>query len=261
MSGASGSKTIDRPLPVIYNCLMDDLYIKAAELLNNSRRTIALTGAGVSAESGIPTFRNDDGLWKKYDPAIYASYEVFLRDPSKYWEMRGDFIRTYNSLAPNNAHKALAKMERLGKLDQIITQNIDGLHSKAGNREVIEIHGNLQESSCMTCNREFTPANLPEGIPPYCPCGGVIKPSTVLFGEPMPEEAMERALFESSHCNLMLVIGTSATVQPAASLPVIAMDHGARLIEINPEPALFHADLRIPEQAGRALPALLDNLP
>lgn len=241
---------------------MDDLYKKATQLLHNSRRTIALTGAGVSAESGIPTFRNDDGLWKKYDPAIYASYEVFLRDPSKYWEMmRGEFIRIYDALLPNAAHKALAKMEGLGKLHRIITQNIDGLHTKAGNREVIEIHGNLQESYCMSCNREFTLSDLPDGIPPYCPCGGVIKPSTVLFGEPMPEQAMEKALFESAHCDLMLVIGTTATVQPAASLPVIAMEHGAKLIEINPEQALFHADLRIQELAGIALPALLDRLP
>lgn len=239
---------------------MEDLYKKATQLLRNSRRTIALTGAGVSAESGIPTFRNDDGLWKKYDPAIYASYEVFLRDPSKYWEMMGKFIRTYDSLVPNAAHKDLASLEKSGKLHKIITQNIDGLHTKAGNRDVIEIHGNLQESYCMSCNREFTPSNLPDDIPPYCPCGGVIKPSTVLFGEPMPEEAMEKALFESAHCDLMLVIGTSATVQPAASLPVIALEHGAKLIEINPEPALFHADLRIPEQAGTTLPALLNCL-
>ena len=228
---------------------MEDLYAKAAELVNTSHRINALNGAGVSAESGIPTFRNDDGLWKKYDPAIYASYEVFLQDSSKYWEMRRDSIGTYDSHVPNAAHRALASLENLGKLHRVIPQSIDGLHTKAGNRSVIEIHGNLQKSYCMTCNREFTPSNLPEGSPSYCPCGGVIKPSTVLFGELMPEEEMGRALFESSNWDLMLVIDTSATVQPAVSLPAIAIERGAKLIEVNPEPELTHADVRLTEQA------------
>ena len=239
---------------------MNDLYLRAAEMLRNSRRTVALTGAGISAESGIPTFRNDDGLWKKYDPAIYASYEVFLRDPSKYWQMRADFIKKFATLVPNPAHEALAELETTGKLWRIITQNIDGLHSKAGNREVIEIHGSLRESSCMDCNRQFIATEIPTTIPPRCPCGGVIKPSTVLFGEPMPEEAMAQALLESRRCDLMLVIGTSATVQPAASLPAIAREHGALLIEINPEPTLPDVDLRLPEKAGRAMTSIVTAL-
>jgi NAD-dependent deacetylase len=239
---------------------MNDLYLRAAEMLRNSRRTVALTGAGISAESGIPTFRNDDGLWKKYDPAIYASYEVFLRDPAKYWQMRADFVKKFDTLLPNLAHEALAELERVGKLQRIITQNIDGLHTKAGNREVIEIHGSLLESSCMDCNRQFINQEIPAAIPPRCPCGGVIKPSTVLFGEPMPEEAMAQALLESRRCDLMLVIGTSATVQPAAFLPVIAREHGAFLVEINPEPTLSYADLRLPEKAGQAMTSMLAAL-
>jgi len=239
---------------------MDNLYLRAAEMLRKSCQTVALTGAGISAESGIPTFRNDDGLWKKYDPAIYASYEVFLRDPSKYWEMRADSVWKYDTLVPNPAHMALAEMERIGKLHRVVTQNIDGLHTKAGNRDVVEIHGSLHESYCMDCYRRFTAQDIPSEIPPRCPCGGIIKPSTVLFGEPMPEEAMEQALLEARDCELMLVIGTSATVQPAASLPIIAREHGARLIEINPDPALPHPDLRLPEKAGRAMTSIVATL-
>ena len=239
---------------------MDDLYSDVARMLRKSRRTVALTGAGISAESGIPTFRNDDGLWKKYDPAIYASYEVFLRDPSKHWEMQSDLVRKFDPLLPNPAHKSLAELENIGMLHRVITQNIDGLHSKAGNHEVVEIHGSIQKSYCMECDHQFLAPEIPADIPPLCPCGGVIKPSTVLFGEPMPEEAMKQALLESRDCDLMLVIGTSATVQPAASLPIIASEHGARLIEINPEPAIPYADLRLPEKAGKAMASIVTSL-
>jgi NAD-dependent deacetylase len=252
--------SFDRSRTLQYDYFMNSLYSRVGGMLRESRRTVALTGAGISAESGIPTFRNDDGLWKKYDPAIYASYEVFLRDPSKNWEMQTDLVKKFDTILPNSAHKALAELESIGMLHRVITQNIDALHTKAGNNEVIEIHGNLEESYCLECDRQFLVQEIPDAIPPLCPCGGVIKPSTVLFGEPMPKEAMEQALLESRSCDLMLVIGTSATVQPAASLPIIASEHGARLVEINPEPAMPHADLRLPEKAGRALTSIVTGI-
>ena len=226
---------------------------RAAEFVAAAKRVVSFTGAGISQESGISTYRGDDGMWKKYDPAIYASYEVFLRDPSKHWEMQSDLVRKFDTLLPNPAHKALAELESIGMLHRVITQNIDGLHNKAGNHDVVEIHGSLQKSYCMECDHQFLAPEIPADIPPLCFCGGVIKPSTVLFGEPMPEEAMNQALLESRDCDLMLVIGTSATVQPAASLPIIASEHGASLIEINPDPAIPYADLRLPEKAGKAM--------
>ena len=196
-----------------------------------------LTGAGISAESGIPTFRSKDGLWEKYDPMVYASIEVFRRDPSKYWQIRGDFIRNYDTYKPNAAHRALVELEQLGIVRRVITQNIDGLHRKAGSRKVIEIHGSLREIICQQCGRTYLAPNIPEGNPPHCECGGVLKPDTVLFGEPLPPNALEAAYRESQTCRVMLVIGTSAVVYPAAHLPVMAKQKGAKIVEINLEHA------------------------
>lgn len=239
---------------------MTTLYRQAAELIAAHQACTALTGAGISAESGIPTFRSKGGLWEKFDPAVYASVEVFRQDPSKYWSIRGEFIRSYDDYAPNPGHRALADMEALGFLRHVITQNIDGLHRKAGSRSVTEIHGSLREIICTACSREFRAPLISEGCPPLCTCGGVLKPNTVLFGEPLPAEALETAWREAATCRLMLVIGTSAVVQPAASLPTLARDQGAAIIEINPERVFPGADLVIEERAGSALPGILAEL-
>ena len=159
---------------------MDVLYEDIGRLMLDLKECVALTGAGVSAESGIDTFRSKDGLWKRYDPSVYASIEVFKQDPSKYWTIRGDFIRNYDEYRPNPGHYALAELERLGLVRSVITQNIDGLHTKAGSRKVIEIHGSLRETYCLKCGKEYVAPNVPEGVPPYCDCGGVLKPNTVL---------------------------------------------------------------------------------
>lgn len=142
---------------------------------------MVLTGAGISAESGIPTFRSQGGLWEKYDPAVYASIEVFRNDPSKYWTLRGDFIRDYDRYQPNNAHLALAELEQMGIVQCVITQNIDGLHKKAGSKDVVEIHGSLREIYCLTCGKEYRAPHVPDGILPWCSCGIVLKPNTVLL--------------------------------------------------------------------------------
>ena len=232
-------------------------YRKLAELLLKKGQCVALTGAGISAESGIPTFRSKGGLWEKYDPMVYASAEVFRQDPSKYWTIRGEFIRDYDQYKPNAAHFALVDLEQAGILRHVITQNIDGLHKRAGSRSVTEIHGSLREIYCLKCGREYLAPNVPEGLPPYCDCGGVLKPNTVLFGEQLPREALERAYHEASTCNCMLAVGTSAVVQPAASLPYLARQNGAPVIEINPEKSLADADYCIEEKAGAALPAIV----
>ena len=239
---------------------MTSPYIEVAELLLTLKNCVVLTGAGISAESGIPTFRSKDGLWEKYDPMVYASIEVFRRDPSKYWQIRGDFIRDYDTYTPNAAHRALVELEQMGFVRQVITQNIDGLHRKAGSRKVIEIHGSLREITCQQCGRTYLAPNIPEGNPPHCECGGVLKPNTVLFGEQLPPEALEVAIRESSTCRVMLVIGTSAIVYPAAHLPAVAKQNGAKIVEINIERAFPDADLVVLEKAGTAMARILEAI-
>jgi len=239
---------------------MEALYKSVGEVIFECRDVVALTGAGVSAESGIQTFRDKNGLWEKYDPMVYASAEVFRQDPSKYWLIRGEFIRNYGSYQPNPGHFALADLEKMGILGHVITQNIDGLHKKAGSHMVSEIHGSLREIYCLSCGKEYLAPHVPEGDPPYCECGGVLKPNTVLFGEQLPRETLEAAYQESSTSKIMLVIGTSAMVQPAASLPSLAKQNGAVVIEVNPEKAFATADYYIAEKAGTALARIVEEV-
>ena len=239
---------------------MEEIYKKVVEVIFESKDVVALTGAGMSAESGIQTFRDKDGLWDKYDPMVYASIETFSADPSKYWTIRGDFIRNYDDFQPNPGHRALAELEKLGYLRSVITQNIDGLHTKAGNKRVIEIHGSLRETSCLRCGKEYTAPHVPDGLPPYCSCGGVLKPNTVLFGESLSQDVLNEACSEAQASKVMLVIGTSAVVQPAASLPHIAREGGSIIIEVNIEKAFPVSDYFIQEKAGIALPRILEDL-
>ena len=239
---------------------MKTRYQEVADLLVSKGKCVALTGAGISAESGIPTFRSKGGLWEKYDPMVYASAEVFRQDPSKYWLIRGDFIRNYNHYEPNPGHIALARLEQMQILRHVITQNIDGLHKKAGSINVTEIHGSLREIYCLSCRKEYLAPDVPEGQPPYCECGGVLKPNTVLFGEQLPPAALETAYHESSTCNVMLVIGTSAVVQPAASLPYLAQQNGAVVVEINLENAFPGANIHIEGKAGAVVPKIVEAL-
>lgn len=235
------------------------VYSEVAHRLIETTECVVLTGAGISAESGIPTFRTAGGLWEKYDPTVYASIEGFRTDPSKYWEIRGDFIRNYERFQPNAAHRALAEMERLGLVRQIITQNIDGLHRKAGSRKVVEIHGSLREIYCLQCRKEFLAPAVPPETPPYCQCGGVLKPNTVLFGEALPPHALETAYRSAQTCRMMLVIGTSAVVYPAAHLPAVAKENGAVVVEINIEKVFAGADFMILDRAATAVPRLLET--
>jgi NAD-dependent deacetylase len=239
---------------------MGSILEQVAELIVKQQPCVALTGAGISAESGIPTFRSKGGLWGKFDPSVYASIEVFRQDPSKYWSIRGEFIRNYDAYQPNSGHTALAELEALGLLRHVITQNIDGLHRKAGSRQVTEIHGSLREIFCTRCGKEFTAPQVPEGIPPRCECGGVLKPNTVLFGESLPSDALDAAWHAAESCRVMLVIGTSAVVQPAASLPHVARDHGAAIVEVNVEKAFSSADYFLEGQAGSMLPLLVSEI-
>ena len=217
---------------------MDDLIKKAAVDLSVAKWAAALTGAGISTESGIPPFRGKGGLWEKYDPMEVAHIDSFLQDPAKVWNLLfKDMKEVLDKAKPNDSHKGLAKLEELGILKTIITQNVDGLHQMAGNRDVIEFHGNMAWQRCMQCGARFETSRVEiTEIPPRCDCSGILRPDAVLFGEMIPQEALWRSRQVATDCDVMLVIGTSAVVQPAALMPVVAKETGAKVIEINPEP-------------------------
>ncbi len=235
------------------------------KLADNCSSPVAFTGAGISADSGIPTYRGQDGYWQKYDPGKYADVNYFMKDPSYYWRFFRD-VR-YPALAgasPNKAHKALASLEKRGKLKAVITQNIDGLHQVAGSGRVLELHGNTRKFSCMGCGKvydlETVHALLEHALPPECrECPSLIRPQVVFFGESLSPDVLERAHREAARCDLFLVIGSSLVVQPAASLPLIASENGARLVIVNKEatPLDQRADLVIRDGAVSVMQALL----
>jgi len=211
---------------------------EVANLIKNSKYTVAFTGAGISVESGIPTFRGSQGLWSKYDPEEYAYIEAFLRNPSKVWKMLREMYEVILSAKPNPAHKVLSELEKVGYLKTVITQNIDGLHQEAGSRNVIEFHGNCKWLFCLNCGkREKIDRKLISRLPyPECPdCKAPLKPEVVFFGEPIPFNAKIMAEEEAKNCEVMLIIGTSGVVYPAAELPYIAKTKGAKIVEINLE--------------------------
>jgi NAD-dependent deacetylase len=237
----------------------------AAELLSTARRGLALTGAGVSAESGIPTFRGDGGLWTKYDPVKVASIDYFMSDPSAYWKVSKDRGRVALAARPNPGHHALAALEAGGHLVAVATQNTDGLHQDSGSRRVIELHGSGRTVQCLDCgNREprsEVQARLEVEMPPRCSvCGGIfLKPTVVLFGEPMPHAAVQEAFALAREADVMLVVGSSLVVYPAADIPVAAVRSGASLIVINAEPTPVDefAAVVIRGKSGEVLPQIL----
>jgi NAD-dependent deacetylase len=237
----------------------------AADLLSSAARGLALTGAGVSAESGIPTFRGDGGLWTKYDPVKVASIAYFMADPSAYWKVSKDRGRVALAAHPNPGHIALAGLESSGHLVAIATQNTDGLHQDAGSRRVIELHGSGRTVQCLDCGhrepRSEVQARLEVEMPPRCRvCGGIfLKPTVVLFGEPMPQAAVQEAFALAREADVMLVVGSSLVVYPAADIPVAAVRSGARLILINAEPTPLDdlADVVIRGKSGEVLPEII----
>lgn len=238
---------------------------KAAELLSSSRHAVALTGAGMSTESGIPDFRSPGGLWSRYDPSEFATLSSFLGDPSRFYRAASEFLSVFTA-EPNEGHRALAELEQMGVLKAVITQNIDGLHQAAGSRKVVELHGNLRECKCLSCGRVFPIEVLAEKlvqegeIPPLCnDCGGILKPNVVFFGEQLPRDALEEAFEQAKRCDLMLVAGSSLVVSPANFLPPMAVEAGAHLLIVNEEvtPMDAFASVVIRGKTGRVLPELV----
>ncbi|HFC09954.1 MAG TPA: NAD-dependent deacylase [Chloroflexi bacterium] len=230
--------------------------------LQEARHIVALTGAGISAESGIPTFREaQTGLWARYDPQTLASPEGLARNPGLVWSWYAWRRNLVRQAAPNAGHRALAAMERLAPRFTLVTQNVDGLHQQAGSRAVIELHGNIMRTVCAA-NRHLVTAWEPpaEGEAPRCPqCGSVLRPDVVFFGENLPPQALEAALHAAQNADVMLVIGTSGVVYPAAALPGLAKENGAWVVEINPQPTPLSdlANTILRAAAGEALPALV----
>ena len=241
---------------------------RAAELLSAARRGLALTGAGVSAESGIPTFRGEGGIWTKYDPVKVASIDAFMQDPASYWSVSKERGAIALAARPNPGHYALAALEAAGTLAAVVTQNTDGLHQDSGCRHVIEIHGSSRTVQCLDCGtrepRSDVQARLDVEMPPRCRmCGSTfLKPTVVLFGEPMPVLAMQEAFALASNADVMLVVGSSLVVHPAADIPLAAVRSGARLIVVNAEPTPFDslAEVVIHGRSGEVLPEIVSVL-
>jgi len=245
---------------------MDEIVSKLKKFISTSDRIVAFTGAGFSADSGISTFRGAGGLWSKYDPNIYANIDIFMQDSTYYWNFfKDERYPVIKKAKPNEGHYKLVKLEKLGKLYQVITQNIDGLHQVAGISNVIELHGNTRKIYCLNCgktyNLEETFKKLEKELPPRCSCGGTLKPGTVLFGEPLPQAALEMAKIASKNCDLFLALGSSLVVYPAASMPSIAKKSGAKLVIINIDPTPLDniADLVINENVAKVLSTVIDG--
>lgn len=213
---------------------------KAAEeflsYLKESQYTVSLTGAGVSTASGIPDFRGPNGLYKRLPNNIF-DLEFFKNNPAKYYELTFDLVHSFDEKQPSTTHKMLSKLEKTGYLEAVITQNIDGLHQKAGSSNVVELHGNTSKFLCLNCGKSYSKEELIEILkkqnPPKCSCGGLIKPDVVFFGEMLPMDAINKAEQLSVNAELFVALGSSLVVYPAAQFPLISKRNGSKLIIVN----------------------------
>ena len=215
-----------------------------------------LTGAGISTESGIPDFRSPTGIWAQYDPMEYATIDAFRRDPVKVWDFYALRLEALARAEPNAGHLALAELERRGLVQAVVTQNIDGLHQRAGSEDVIEVHGSIRTAKCLECGEE---AALDRAMPECPRCGAVMKPGVVMFGELLPPEAMERATELARGAGLLLVVGSALEVYPVAGLPEETLSAGGALAIVNRGPTPYDgaADLKVDAGAGETLSSLL----
>ena len=233
---------------------------QAREWLAQATSVAILTGAGISAESGVPTFRGAEGLWRDYKPEDLATPEAFARDPKTVWEWYDWRREVIAKAAPNPAHRALVQLEIRKPGFTLITQNVDGLHDLAGSGKILKLHGDIWRMRCTECGANFPNRRVPlPKLPPHCACGGLARPGVVWFGEPLPEGMMKEAEHAVASAGVFLVIGTSAVVYPAAGLIPFAKQAGAKVIEINPEPTAATAivDCALHGPAGEILPKLL----
>lgn len=239
---------------------MHDSMTDAREWLHAAQSVAVLTGAGISAESGLPTFRGPGGLWRNHRPEHLATPQAFARDPQTVWEWYDWRRQVHAGAEPNAGHRALAELERGKPEFLLITQNVDSLHERAGSRAVVHLHGSLWRVRCLQCGEEQPNEQVPLApLPPRCSCGGMQRPAVVWFGESLPERELNAALAAARRAQVFLVVGTSSLVYPAAALPRVALETGARIIEVNPEATELtpyaHASLR--GLAGEILPQIV----
>ena len=231
--------------------------------MHESQRVAVLTGAGISAESGVPLFRGAGGLWQTHRPEDLATPQAFARDPQLVWEWYDWRRARVADAQPNPGHYALAELEQRVPDFTLITQNVDGLHDRAGSRNILRLHGDIWRLRCTHCGQESANTEVPLiELPPYCSCGALLRPDIVWFGESLSTGVLQSAADAATRAQVFLTIGTSALVQPAASLPLMAQQSGARLVEINPQatPLSRHADINLVGPAGELLPELIAAL-
>ena len=234
------------------------MFESVSDKLHQAKKIVFVTGAGISQESGIPTFRGNDGLWRKYDPMKLATIDAFYQDPKLVWEWYEDRRKNIIAAKPNEGHRAIANLAKFKDVC-VLTQNIDGLHQRAGSRNVLELHGSIITIKCTVCNFKDKITNSFSEIPPLCKCGNILRPDVVWFGEPLPQDVWEEAMMQASLCDVMVVAGTSLSVSPANMLPIYAKQNGALIIEVNPEetPMSGSMDLSIRSTSAKALPELV----
>lgn len=226
--------------------------------LKNAKKIIFVTGAGISQESGIPTFRGRDGYWRKHDPMKLATIDAFYDNPKLVWEWYEDRRKNILAAVPNLGHRAIAELEKFTKVI-VLTQNIDGLHQRAGSSNVYELHGSIIRIKCTMCDFKNEIISNFEKLPPVCKCGKILRPDVVWFGEGLPQDIWREAVSHANSCDVMIIVGTSLVVSPANTLPVYAKQNNALLIEINPDPTVMSSDMDLVIQttSAKALPELV----
>ena len=234
------------------------MFESIADKLIRAEKIVFVTGAGISQESGIPTFRGKDGLWRKYDAMKLATIDAFYEDPKLVWEWYEERRKNILAAKPNAGHTTIADLEKYKQV-RVLTQNIDGLHQRAGSSEVYELHGSIITVKCTGCDFKEKIAGTFSELPPHCKCGKMLRPDVVWFGEALPQDVWSEAMMQANSCNVMFVVGTSLAVSPANMLPVYAKQNGATIVEVNPEetPMSKSMDLSIRSQSAKVLPELL----
>ena len=210
------------------------MFESISDQIKNYKKIVFVTGAGISQESGIPTFRGKDGLWRNYDPMKLATIDAFYENPKLVWEWYNERRNNIFQAQPNQGHNAIAELEKYAQV-MVLTQNIDGLHKKAGSSNVLELHGSIVKIKCSICDYNEEILTEISDFPPLCKCGNILRPDVVWFGEPLPQDVWQNAIEFASRCDLMVIVGTSLVVSPANTLPLYAKQNNATLIEINPE--------------------------
>ena len=226
--------------------------------IKENKKIVFVTGAGISQESGIPTFRGKDGLWRNYNAMKLATIDAFYENPKLVWEWYNERRENIFSVSPNQGHKAIAELEKYAKVI-ILTQNIDGLHQKAGSSKVLELHGSIVKIKCTVCDFRDEIITKFSEIPPLCKCGNILRPDVVWFGESLQEDVWKHAMIQAGQCDLMIIVGTSLVVSPANTLPIYAKQNNAYLIEINPEKTEMSSemDLTINDTSANVLPKII----